>query len=537
VEDLSAAVALGGLRPPGGIGLEALPGRTTALARPGSVRLALGVGWLLLVAFSAHAIFGFDSGLDDLFQKWVNDAIAVIATLVCAERGRRVRGERAAWLLVAFGIGLWTAGNVYYTLFIIDLDPLPVPSVADALWLSMYPPIAIALVLLLRGRTRRFPKSLLLDGVIGAFSIASVSAAVVLEAVIGAGLQGGLGETATNLAYPMADLVLLGVMTGVIALSGWRVGRDWGFVTAALVAFAVTDGFFLFQTSIGTYDVGTIIDAGWLLAVLLFAEAAWQPIPEARAVAAHGRRMLVLPAVFSAAALLVLLVGDLRRMNDVALALAATTIAAVVVRMAISFLDVSKATDALDRAREDAERRSRIDALTGLFNRRHLGEVFQHEFARALRDGTTPGVLVIDLDLFKQVNDRYGHAAGDAVLIETARRLERTVRSFDCVGRWGGEEYCAVLTAIESDADLVRRAEDVRLVVGRERFVLPGGETIDVTCSIGAARASDTITGESLLQLADQALYSAKRGGRDRTCMPGDDAAAGWGTGLISKAG
>jgi diguanylate cyclase len=111
------------------------------------------------------------------------------------------------------------------------------------------------------------------------------------------------------------------------------------------------------------------------------------------------------------------------------------------------------------------------------------------------------------------------------------------VRSFDCVGRWGGEEYCAVLTAIESDADLVRRAEDVRLVVGRERFVLPGGETIDVTCSIGAARASDTITGESLLQLADQALYSAKRGGRDRTCMPGDDAAAGWGTGLISKAG
>lgn len=495
--------------------------RELGASRPLAVRIALLAGWVLLAAFSSHALMGYGGqGLDDFFQKWVNDGIAIIATLACAERARRQRRERTAWLLVSLGIATWTAGNIYYTLVLIDLDPFPVPSVADGLWLSLYPPIAVALVLLLRSRVRMFPRSLWLDGVIGACAVASVAAAIVLEAVLQAGLHGTFAAITTNLAYPTADLILLGVMTGVVALSGWRVGRAWGYVTAALISFTVTDGLFLFQTATGSYSVGTIVDAGWLLAVLLFAEAAWQPIPETRTVIAHGHRMLVLPAVFSASALGVLLWGDVGEMNVVAITLAAITVAAVVVRMALAFLDVSIATDALELARRDAEQRSRVDALTGLFNRRHMSEVLTSEFERASREETTPALLLVDLDNFKHVNDAHGHVAGDAVLIEAARRLELTMRTYDCVARWGGEEYCAVVSSIESDSDLVQRADEVRRAISDHQFELPSGSLLTVTCSIGMARfdAGDFST-ETLLQLADQALYAAKRGGRNRVCL------------------
>ena len=95
----------------------------------------------------------------------------------------------------------------------------------------------------------------------------------------------------------------------------------------------------------------------------------------------------------------------------------------------------------LEVERAVADRRARIDSLTGVYNRSHLAEVIEIELERAVREGTTPGVFLIDLDHFKRVNDTYGHLPGDAVLVQAAARIRRSVRPYDCVARWGGEEF------------------------------------------------------------------------------------------------
>src|SRR5205807_10068313 len=103
------------------------------------------------------------------------------------------------------------------------------------------------------------------------------------------------------------------------------------------------------------------------------------------------------------------------------------------------------------RARAEAEQRSRVDALTGLFNRRHTMETIEHELARGSA-GPGVGVLMFDVDHFKRVNDRYGHTGGDAVLIEVAERLRTGVREWDIVARIGGEEFCVVAPGLDSEA-------------------------------------------------------------------------------------
>ncbi len=170
------------------------------------------------------------------------------------------------------------------------------------------------------------------------------------------------------------------------------------------------------------------------------------------------------------------------------------------------------------RAREELERRSRTDALTGLYNRRHVIDALMAELERARRDGRLPGVLLIDLDQFKAVNDVYGHAAGDAVLRAVARRLQAGVRRYDVVGRWGGEEFCVVVPGVGSDRALRRIAEAVRKAIADTPVPLPDGRLLRVTASAGCALATDGLWSvEAIVDAADRALYAAKRAGRNRT--------------------
>ena len=170
------------------------------------------------------------------------------------------------------------------------------------------------------------------------------------------------------------------------------------------------------------------------------------------------------------------------------------------------------------RAREELERRSRTDALTGLYNRRHVVDALMAELERARRDGRLPGVVLIDLDQFKAVNDVYGHAAGDAVLRAVAHRLQAGVRRYDVVGRWGGEEFCVVVPGVGSDRALRRVAEAVRKAIADTPIPLPDDRLLRVTASVGCALATEGLWSvEAIVDAADRALYAAKRAGRNRT--------------------
>lgn len=181
--------------------------------------------------------------------------------------------------------------------------------------------------------------------------------------------------------------------------------------------------------------------------------------------------------------------------------------------------------DELIAAREALRVQATRDPLTGLWNRGAIIEHLQRELARAERQGDALGALVIDLDHFKQVNDTYGHLTGDEVLRETAQRLRGALRTYDEVGRFGGEEFLAILSLARSGPALHRRiCERLRLAVCEVPVGTIVGQ-IAVTISLGLA-VSDVnarLGAEELLHAADQALYGAKRAGRNRFAIAGQE--------------
>jgi diguanylate cyclase (GGDEF)-like protein len=158
------------------------------------------------------------------------------------------------------------------------------------------------------------------------------------------------------------------------------------------------------------------------------------------------------------------------------------------------------------------------DPLTGLSNRALLIDRLTQAMARTRRRPGTVAVLLLDLDRFKLVNDSLGHAAGDALLVETARRLEGAVRSTDLVARLGGDEFVVLAEDIAGDDDAVALAARLRATVAAP-LVLPDGERVVVTASVGIAVAGDSACGSpaELLWDADAAMYRAKDKGRNCT--------------------
>ncbi len=160
------------------------------------------------------------------------------------------------------------------------------------------------------------------------------------------------------------------------------------------------------------------------------------------------------------------------------------------------------------------------DPLTGLWNRAAILDLLQRELDRASREGTPVGVILADLDHFKRINDTFGHLAGDAVLRETAQRMNAAMRGYDAVGRYGGEEFLIVVPGCNAD-NVLRAAERVRECISREPIHTADGLIGPVTLSLGVAASADVTEEDedSLLRAADMALYRAKDEGRNRAAM------------------
>jgi len=169
--------------------------------------------------------------------------------------------------------------------------------------------------------------------------------------------------------------------------------------------------------------------------------------------------------------------------------------------------------DELRTRNAELDRVSRIDMLTNIYNRRHLDEHLRSVISAARRHDRSVGVLIVDIDHFKDVNDEHGHLAGDAVLREVAARLQQAMRTEDALGRWGGEEFLAVLTDTPPDGVRVM-AERLRQVIAAAPFTLDDGSQIRVTVSVG--HTNGTEDAEVLVHRADDALYVAKAEGRNR---------------------
>jgi two-component system, cell cycle response regulator len=182
-----------------------------------------------------------------------------------------------------------------------------------------------------------------------------------------------------------------------------------------------------------------------------------------------------------------------------------------------SMLRIKRLQDQLEEKNRELEQLSIRDGLTGLYNHRHLHELLAEEYERSRRTGEPVSVVMLDLDRFKEVNDTYGHQAGDRVLEELADILRESAREIDRLGRYGGEEFMAILPDSDPEAGLAF-AERVREMVEKQRFEIHAHEPLRMTISAGVA-CYPHHGGDSprrLVHHADLALYSAKNSGRNR---------------------
>lgn len=170
------------------------------------------------------------------------------------------------------------------------------------------------------------------------------------------------------------------------------------------------------------------------------------------------------------------------------------------------------------------EELSQKDGLTGIYNKRMFLQVLQENVERFQRYGHPFSLLMMDLDHFKNVNDTYGHLAGDDVLKAVAGIISKQIRTVDHVARYGGEEMTVLLTEIAPEAAMAK-AEQIRAAVGRLNIAVSDSKTINVTVSIGVASLpADADSGQGLVACADDALYAAKRAGRNRGMLCGESA-------------
>jgi two-component system cell cycle response regulator len=461
-------------------------------------RAVLGVLAALTVAYAAQVTFVLvpRPGADAL-EKLATNVVFAGAALLCGWRAVAVRAERAAWACFAVALAAWALGDIYFATFLWDLREIPIPSPADVGYLALYPPLCAGLVLLYRAHGGGEQRSLWVDGAICALAMSALAATLLYGPLTGA-LTGPGAEVATNLAYPLGDLLVLGLVGGVAAMTGWRLRGPWAWIAGGLVVFALSDALYLYTNAVGTYGPGWFFDAGWPVAALMVSYAAWLPARPPSPRSEEGCRSIALPLTLAVICLALLVYDHFAGVNVLALGLATTALAAVLLRLAMTFADNVRM---LQASREEAL----TDGLTGLRNRRALmGDV-----ERALAEpGAGPLALgIFDLDGFKQYNDAFGHPAGDALLERLGRALREAMHGCGAAYRLGGDEFCVLAPAGDGDvAATVHRAAAA---------LTERGEAFAVGCSFGSVlMPEEAATADGALRVADARMYIDKQGGR-----------------------
>ena len=466
--------------------------------RPLRLVLAACAAWLLVYELRVLLVPSLEIG--PLFSRFAHDVVLVGAAAVCLARVPRVQGsERLAWALIGGGVLAWSFGEIYYTA-VLWTDPAPpVPSPADAGYL-LFPPLAFAgSLVLLSARNRGVPRRLWFDGLTAALGVAAVSAAIVFETALQYA-EGAPLAVATSLAYPLVDLVLLGIAAGALAGTGWRLDRTWMLLALGIATFWLADSMYLVRVNEGTYEAGGWFDAGWWAGLTLIAAAAWQnpPARVTRPVDEHVR-VIAVPLAFGAIGLGLLVYGAVSDVNLLAVGLAAASLLAVMARATLTF---GENVAMLRTSRGEAL----TDALTGLGNRRALTRALDELVSEATPE--QPLVLALfDLDGFKQYNDTFGHPAGDTLLVRLGGNLAAFLHGRGRAYRMGGDEFCAVFrTAGEPHEAMVR---------GAAAALSEHGDGFSITCSHGAiVLPVETEEPVEALRIADQRMYANKHAGR-----------------------
>ena len=427
-------------------------------------------------------------------EKWLHLPMMGIGAAICIARGIMRPRERAAWILLGLGVLAWTLGELYFTAVLWSDASPPVPSLADAGYLSLPPLIILGVVVLTRSRVRGLPQMVFVDGLIAGLAVGAMSAAIVFKPVLDS-LHGLSISVITNFAYPVMDLIMLGVLIGLLAIGGRRLDRRLAVLAVGVLCFWASDTIYLIKVADGTWVSGGPFDPGWWTIAECVAIAAWMDPDRARSrpLLTAARASIRIPVAFALVAIAVLVAGSFTVITLPAVVLASTALGGVLVRLVLTF-----------RAHQWMLASSRVEAstdpLTGLGNRRALAAALDARLDRDKPEALLLGLF--DLNGFKNYNDSFGHAAGDALLERLASALAGVLPPPAAAFRMGGDEFCVLLPAGEAGEAMLRAAHAVL----SER-----GDGFEISASLGSVLLpNETADYSEALRLADQRMYSDK---------------------------
>jgi diguanylate cyclase (GGDEF)-like protein len=503
----------------------------------------------------------------------VADLLATVFLFVAAmQTARRSKRLALAWGVLALAELLYAMGDAIWAILEVFLHQAPFPSIADPVYLAYYPVFLVGIVLLLRK-----PHSAG-EAVNDWLDLAVILTAAILgfgNYLIGPILLTNVDAPAVEqfilAAYPVGDLVMLGALLLLLYSDPHPVIQSDRhasapvaqqpvipvlLLAAGMVAMILTDCVYSYRSLLGTYSTGGMLDLGWIIADLLFVLAAaaqcaamqpdnaissYKPGPVFQAWISRTKTYLPYVWLVGAFALLVRAATTALPMSFSWIATGVSLILAFVLvrqfitlsenhRLTLRLKEQAASLESVNRdLKTEIDERLHIqeklafdvlhDQMTGLANRRLFLDRLGQAIKRCKRhQGMCFGVLFMDLDQFKVVNDSLGHATGDQLLISVAKRLVENLRAGDTVARFGGDEFAILLDDLDEE-DSARAIAEKLMHVIEQPFHL-NDRDVHVTASIGIA--TDLVKyeyAEDLLRDVDLAMYQAKARGKARCVM------------------
>ncbi|HYC80921.1 MAG TPA: GGDEF domain-containing protein [Solirubrobacterales bacterium] len=448
-------------------------------------------GGAVLVALHDWALVG-GSELDHAVNGPLYDAVIFAAGLAALLKADAERGERSAWLLIGAALLAWAAGEIYWTAELEGDASVPILSAADTAYLAYYPLAAAGLLQLVRTHRSRLDWRLWTDALIAALGTAALGTAAIFSFVADR-TSGTLLERATVLAYPLGDILMLSLVVGVIALTGWRPGRTWTLLLLGLAALAAADVSYTLVENGAALPGGNWIEPLYLLGAVAIGAVAWQaPARQIRGdTGVEGWRRLIVPGFFAAVMIVLFAIQYATTGNLLTVALTAATVLAIIARLAVSVREN-------ERLLEEVQ----TDYLTGLGNQPRFQRDLATRCRRAAEEPLT--LLLLDLNGFKRYNDTFGHPAGDAMLTRLGAQLRTAVADERTTAyRIGGDEFAVLNVGPGSALPALVDAATSALTASGPGYAL--------SAACGSVRvpleASDPV---EILQLADVRMYAQK---------------------------